>query len=131
MALKLGAGLRSALAGQVETTVGTTPKLRIYTGSAPTNPGDAATGTLLVDIDLPSDWVTESGGVLTKAGTWSGTAANAGTAGYFRIWNSGASTAHIQGDCGEGSGELQLDNTDIAAGQTVTVSTFTLTMPAS
>jgi hypothetical protein len=32
-----------------------------------------------------------------------------------------------QGSCGIGTGDLQLDNTNIAVGQTVTVTAFTLT----
>jgi hypothetical protein len=101
--------------------------LRIYTGSAPANCAAAATGTQLVTTTLPSDWMNAaSSGSKTKLGTWAGTGSNAGTAGYFRIWDSGVTTCHVQGTCGIGTGDMQLDNTSIAVSQAVTVTGFTL-----
>lgn len=128
MALQYSTTLRDNQLDQVESTTGTAAVLRIYTGSAPATCADAATGTLLVEMTLPSDWMNAaSNGSKTMLGTWEDTSANAtGTAGYFRIWNSGVTTCHIQGTCGMGTGDLQLDNTSIATGQKVTVTTFTI-----
>ena len=128
MALQYSTTLRNNQLDQVESTISTTPILRIYTGTAPSACVDAATGTLLVEMTLPSDWMAAaSSGSKAKSGTWEDTSANGtGTAGYFRVWDSAGTTCHIQGTCGEGTGDLQLDNTDIATGQKVTVTTFTI-----
>lgn len=127
MALQYSVAVNNARLDAVESTAGATAKLRIYTGAAPANCAAAATGTLLVDMTLPADWMAAaSSGSKAKSGTWSGTGVAAGTAGYFRIVDNAGTTAHIQGTCGIGTGDLQLDNTSIAISQTVTVNTFTL-----
>jgi len=127
MALQYSVAVNNARLDAVETATGASAKLRIYTGSAPANCAAAATGTLLVDMALPTDWMNAaSAASKTKLGTWSGTGAAAGTAGYFRIVDNAGTTAHVQGTCGQGTGDLSLDNTNIAVGQTVSVNSFTL-----
>jgi len=131
MALQLSTGVRDAMNDQLETTVGTSPHLKIFTGSAPANCGTADSGTLLADLTLPSDWLgASSSGAKAKAGTWQDTSADGtGTAGYFRIYASGG-TCHLQGTVTAtgGGGDLTVDNTSFAAGQSFTISSFTLTM---
>lgn len=127
MALQYSVAVNNARLDAVETATGASAKLRIYTGAAPANCAAAATGTLLVDMALPADWMSAaSAGSKAKLGTWSGTGVAAGTAGYFRIVDNAGTTAHLQGTCGIGTGDLQLDNTNIAISQAVTVNTFTL-----
>ena len=113
----------------VESTTGTAPLLRIFSGSAPANCAAADSGTLLATLTLPSDWMnTASGTTKTLLGSWTA-AASAGAAAtptHFRIWNAGATVCHVQGTCGIGSGDLQVNGT-ITSGQTVTVTAFTLT----
>lgn len=128
MALQYSASVRNNQLDQVEATAGTSARLRIYTGSAPANCAAAATGTLLVDMTLPSDWMAAaSAGSKAKSGTWQVTASGTGTAGYFRVWDSSVTTCHLQGTTGMGTGDLQLDNTNIASPQSVTINGFTLT----
>ena len=127
MALQYSVAVNNARLDAVETATGASAKLRIYTGSAPANCAAAATGTMLVEMALPADWMNAaSAASKTKLGTWSGTGAAAGTAGYFRIVDNAGTTAHVQGTCGQGTGDLSLDNTNIAVGQTVSVNSFTL-----
>lgn len=100
MARQYSTTLRNALLNQYETTIGTAPKLRILTGTIPANCAAAQTGILLCEISLPSNWLgTASGGTISKAGTWSGTVTNSGTAGYYRLINTAGSPteAHEQG----------------------------------
>lgn len=121
--------LIDAMLDQIESQTGTDARLRVYTGSAPANCAAAATGTLLVTIVCPTDWMNAaSAGSKTKLGTWSATASGgaADTPGYFRIWDSSVTTCYVQGTAGIGSGDLQFDGT-ITSGQTVTVNTFTIT----
>jgi hypothetical protein len=130
MALQLGTTLRNNRLDQVESTTGTSAKLIIYTGAAPSNCAAAATGTVLVTISLPSDWMnTASGGTKTLLGSWAGTGAAAGNGGYFRIWDTAIANCHVQGTVTAtgGGGDLTLDNISIASSQAVTVTTFTLT----
>ena len=103
MALQYGTTVRNNQLDQVEATAGTAAILRIYTGSAPANCAAAATGTQLSSMTLPTDWMNAaSGASKTKLGTWQDAAADAtGTAGYFRIWDSTATTCHVQGTCGQ------------------------------
>ena len=129
MAIQLSVAVRTARLDPIESTIGTGAHLRIYTGSAPADCAAAASGTNIVDMTLASDWMNAaSSGSKTKLGTWSGTGiGGGGVAGYFRIWDSAISACGLQGTCGIGSGDLQMDNTNIANGQVVTISTFTLT----
>lgn len=127
MAIQYSTTIRNNQLDQVESTAGTAALFRIYTGSAPADCATAATGTKLLELSLPSDWMAAAAsGSKAKSGTWSGAAVAGGTAGYFRIYDSGGTTCHVQGTCGQGSGDCSLDNTNIANGQTVTVNTFTI-----
>lgn len=127
MAIQLSTTIRNARLDQIETTVGTAPLLRIYTGTAP-GVGNAATGTLLATITLPSDWMANaSGGSKALAGTWQTTSAAAsGTPGYARLLDSTGTTAYLEVDAGVSGGTLSFSGT-IYLGGTVTISTFTLT----
>lgn len=90
--------LRDYWVNGYKSQIGTAPKLRILTGSPPATPATAQSGTLLVALTLPSDWMgASSSGSATKSGTWSGTIGTSGTAGYYRILNSGETTVHEQG----------------------------------
>jgi len=126
--------LRDNRLDQFESTLAASPKLRIMSGALPANCAAADAGTLLCEITLPADFMNpSSGGVKTKLGTWSGTGdagAGAGTnAGHFRIKNAAGSVTHCQGDVTAtgGGGAMTIDNISIAAAQTVTVATFSIT----
>lgn len=113
----------------------------IRSGSQPATADLAPTGTVLSSITLPADSMAAAvspGATISKAGTWQDASADAtGTAGYFRIRASGdAGTTNntdrrIDGACTitGGGGELELQNTSIATGQQITVTTFTVTQP--
>jgi hypothetical protein len=129
VAFQFSTTTRNAAIDQIETTIGTSPTLEIRSGSVPANCAAADSGTVLATITLPSDWLAAaSGGSKTILGTWTDASADAtGTAGHFRI-KQGATT-HIQGTvtATAGGGDMTLDNTSIAAAQTVTITAFTLT----
>jgi hypothetical protein len=131
MAIQLSVAVRNARLDAIESTIGTAAILRIYTGSPPADCATAATGTLLAEMTLASDWMNAaSSGQKTKLGTWQDASANGtGTAGYFRIWDSGGTTCGLQGTvtATSGGGDMELDNTSIATAQQVTITTFTLT----
>jgi len=127
MAIQLSVAVRNARLDAVESTISTEPTLTIRTGAPPENCAAADSGTVLATIVLPSDWMAAAdAGAKAKSGTWTDASADAeGTAAHFRI-KQGA-TCHMQGTVGTSGADLILDNTSIAAGQVVTISTFTLT----
>lgn len=131
MAVQLSVSVRNARLDQIESTIGVSAILRIRTGAPPANAAAADTGTVLATLNLPSDWMAAAAsGSKALAGVWQDTSADAaGTAGHFRIYDSGGATAHIQGTVTAtgGGGDMTLDNTNIAASQQVTINTFTLT----
>lgn len=128
MTFQFSVAARNASLDAIETTVGTTPTLEIRSGTVPANCAAADAGTLLASMALPSDWLAAaSNGSKTLLGTWQDASADAaGTAGHFRI-KQGA-TCHIQGTVTAtgGGGDMTLDNTSIASGQQVTITSFTL-----
>lgn len=131
MALQYSTAVRNAQLDAFESTIGTSAILRIRSGAAPANCAAADAGTVLATLNLPSDWMAAaSGGSKALAGTWQDASADAaGTAAHFRIYDSGGSTCHAQGTVTAtgGGGDLTLDNTSIASGQQVTITSFTLT----
>lgn len=123
MAIQFSVALRNAQVGAIQTTTGSSGTLLILTGSVPATCATAQSGSLLATITLPTTFLTSSGGSTTIAGTWSTSATGTGTAGYFRILDV-SSNCVVQGNV---TSDLVLNNTSIASGQTVTVTTFTVT----
>lgn len=100
--MQFSTAVRDAINNAIELLIGTAPQFRIYTGSIPANPAASATGTLICQFSLPSDWMgASSSGTASKSGTWSGTGAGAAgvgaTPGYWRIYDSTGTTCHWQG----------------------------------
>ena len=129
MAVQLSVTVRNTRLDAIETAIGTAPILTIRTGAAPANCAAANSGTVLATITCPSDWLAAAAsGAKAISGTWQDTSAdNTGTAAHFRIHDSTATTCHIQGTVGQGSGDLSVDNTSFVAGQSFTITAFTLT----
>ena len=103
---------------------------RIYSGSMPANCATAASGTKLTDDALPTTWMGgASAGAVSKSGTWTLNGVAAGTAGYFRILDSGLAATYMQGTVTAtgGGGDMTMDNAVIANAQVITVNTFTIT----
>lgn len=131
MTLQLSTAARNAELDAIETTIGTSAILKVRTGAPPANCAAADSGTVLATLNLPSDWMAAaSGGTKAKSGTWEDASADAtGTAGHFRIYDSGGTVCGIQGTCTGtgGGGDCEFDNTSIATTQDVVVTLFTLT----
>lgn len=123
MAFQYGTTLRDNQVAQLQTTVSTSGVLKIFSGAEPANCGAADPSGLLATITLPSTFLTHSAAVTTLAGTWSVSASGTGTAVTFRIYD-GSAVCHIQGNC---TTDLVLNNTSIVSGQTVSVTSFSVT----
>lgn len=129
MAVQLSVAARNARLDSIETTIGTSAVMKIFSGSPPANCAAADTGTVLATLNLPSDWMAAaSGGSKALSGTWQDLSAdNTGTAEHFRVYDSGVTTCHIQGTVGTSGTDMTVNSTSFTAGQSFTVNTFTLT----
>jgi hypothetical protein len=130
MTLQYSVAVRNARLDVVESTTGTSAVLLIKSGAPPASCAAANSGTVLATCTLPSDWMAAaSGGTKSMTGTWQDTSADAtGTAGHFRIFSS-TGTCHMQGTVTAtgGGGDMTVDNTSFATGQSFSVTSFTLT----
>lgn len=134
MTIQVSVEVRNARLDAFETAAGATVKLQIRTGAQPANTAAAASGTLLAELTLPSDWMAAaSAGSKGLTGSWAGAGAAAGTAAHFQIMNNAGSLCHMQGSVSAtgGGGDMTLDNTSIAVSQAVNITSFTLNEPGA
>ena len=112
--------------------------INIYTGALESNCGTATSGTKLAAPQFGSTAFGastdgSSTGIMTataNAITSDTSAANSGTAGHFRCQASnGSGTVTGQGTCGTSSADMILNTTSITSGDTIAVTSFTITFP--
>lgn len=105
--------------------------VKIYDGSVPANESTALSGnTLLATLPCsdPSS-AAASGGVLTLSSITDDSSADAtGTATFFRVEDSDTNVV-MQGAVGTSGAELNLNSTSITTGQTVSITSWTITAP--
>lgn len=128
MTIQYSVAVRNARLDTVESTIGASAILKIFDGSLPANCAAADNGTVLATVSLPSDWMAAaSGGTKDKSGTWQDASAdNSGSADYFRIYDSGGSTCHVQGTFGTSGTDMVGSTSTFASGDSFTIDTFTL-----
>lgn len=133
MTVQLSVVVRNARAEAVETAIGLSAVLKIFSGAPPANVATANSGTVLATLALPSDYMAAAAsGVKAKSGTWEDLLADAaGTAGHYRIYASDGVTCHWQGaiTATGGGGDMELNNTIFALNQAFSVTTFSFTEP--
>lgn len=125
MALTLETALRNDLADQIDDSINTgagTATLQFETS------GDVEVAT--IDLQNPAFGAAATG-VITLAGTpLSDTNATGGTIAQFSIYDRD-STKQLEGTVATSGADINITSTIIAATETVTLSSFTLTVPAS
>lgn len=126
-----GAALDSGLSAQFNTGY-----LRIYSGAQPANANAATTGVKLAELRFSATaFPASSVGVATaNAITSDPNAGNTGTAGYVRCFASDGTTVLMDGSVDTvagGAGNLLLATLTINAGDIVSNSSFTITIPAA
>ena len=138
MAVNKSVAVRNAALDAEEVAIGASPLVRFFTGAKPASCAAASTGTLLVEMALPADWMAAAAaGAKSMLGTWQDLVANAsGNGGYWRIFDTAGTTCHYQGTLTitGGGGDITLNAPDggsgapaIVAGQAVSISAFTIT----
>jgi hypothetical protein len=112
----------------IVTAVGASGLVRIYDGTRPAGPGTAiSTQVLLAELTCSATFGTVSGGVLTVSSITADPSANAdGTATWFRVTTS-AGAGVIDGNVGTSGSDLNLTSTGITTGQSVSITSFTIT----
>lgn len=132
--LQLSIEARNAMLDAFETYGGLAAQIELRTGALPANCAAVSTGNLLARGSMPSDWMAPAAaGAKAKAGAWTLTGpANITTQniGHFRMFQAGSPDVCIaQGDVTAtgGGGAMTVDNISMAAGQVVTINSFTLT----
>lgn len=123
MAFQFGVALRTARVAAIQTTIGASGTLKVFSGAEPANCAAGDPSGLLATITLPATFLTSASAVTTIAGTWSVAASGTGTAASFRMYD-GSAVCHVQGNV---TTDLVLNNTSITSGQTVSVTQFSVT----
>jgi hypothetical protein len=124
MSLQLGVLSRNAELNAINTQLGTSATLKIFSGAVPANCGSADPSGPLLTINLPNPpFAAASAGAMAMTGSWTTSTTTAGTAASFRIYDSGA-VCQQQGNT---TTDLILNNTSIGTNQTTTVTSYTLT----
>jgi len=135
MGFRLATALRNAIASQVtgQMDAGSgAGKISIYTGAQPANPNTAASGTLLATFTTADpSFGSPSVGTITLQGTpLSATGVAAGTAGWFRMFDS-ADNPVADGlvSATGGGGQIELNTTTVSIGLNVQITSGTITAP--
>lgn len=131
MTIQLSTTVRNARLDAIETAMGVSAVVKLRTGAQPANCAAADSGTVLASYTLASDWAAAaSGGSKSFSNTpLSTTGLAAGTAAHYRAYASDGTTCHMQGTVTAtgGGGDMTADNTSIAVGQTVNITSWSIT----
>lgn len=129
MTVQLSVAVRNAELDSIETTISTTPILRLRSGAQPANCAAADSGTVIATITLPSDWANAAAaGAKTLLGTWQDLSADAsGTIAHWRLYDSAGTTCHAQGSAGTSGTDLVLDNNVVLITQQINIISWTWT----
>lgn len=125
--LKYSNGTRDAQQQGLITYAGSGAIIHIYEGTQPANANTAISGqTLLVSLTISGSFGTDSDGTITLSSVTNGTAVATGTAQFFRITKSDNSTVIMDGSVGTSGCDMNLNNTSINSGQTVSITSGTI-----
>jgi hypothetical protein len=130
MAIQFSIAVRNARLEAIETAIGGTAHLVLYSGAPPVNCATAASGTKLAEWTLATDWSpVASGGVKSLNLPASIVGLAAGNLGYFRLTASDGTTTGEQGTITAtgGGGDMTVDNISVTVGQTINLTGWTWT----
>lgn len=134
MTIQFAQSTAHAMLNAIEADLGASPVLYLRSGNPPATLGAADTGTLISTVPMAADafadaasWAKAISGALSDT-----SADNGGTLGHFRIKTSGG-VSKIQGTITAtgGGGDMTVDNTNVAQGQQIDVTSFSIGFPAA
>ena len=129
MAIQYSLTSRTNRLTQLNTDIGASCVIKLFSGAAPANCGTADTGTLLVQFaGNAGGFGSVASQTLTASAVASVTATASGTPGYFRIYPTAATTTNavVQGTCGTSGTDMILTAASVTAGQTVNFTSLTI-----
>lgn len=130
MAMRLNIAAANAAADStgLRAYIAATPKLKFYEGNVNGTPESAPAGDLLATVTIGA-FGAASNGVITSTGG-NAAAGDSGLAGCWALFQTDGTTKVADGSVAETSGgDINFDETDWLSGGTVTVGTFTITIP--
>lgn len=130
--INLAIATKSSRATALNTAIGTSALIKIYSGAAPADPDTAASGTLLATLTgNGTAFGTVTSGVLTASAITQANAVATGTAGYCRICTSAQSGSTAAGivdlDVGTSAASVIMNTTSIVSGGPVQITSATFT----
>lgn len=136
MALQYSTTLRNALLDQIETSIGASAVLKIWSGSQPATCAAANSGTQLAAITLAADWASAAASgakSFSSLPITDNSIDNNGTAGHWRLYASDGTTCHMQGSVTEtgGGGDLTVDSVTFVQAEVFSITTWTWTAPGA
>lgn len=135
MTFQFSTMVRNGELDSIETTIGASPIVKIFSGDQPANCHLSDPSGLLVTISCPVDWmVAANNGLKYINGTWVGTATATDTAASFRLYDSTGLICHMQGTVGAADDPAVdmglivagVATDTITTGDIVTIDSFTL-----
>lgn len=141
MAIRLSDGTRNGVLAYIATQL-EGGVLEFRSGAQPATANAAATGTVIGTLEFAADGFADpsSGTMAKSADAWEDPAADAaGTIGWARFRrdadSNGLAPAERRIDFSVtatgGGGDIEVQNTVVALGQKITITSFSLTMPAN
>jgi hypothetical protein len=141
MTVQWSAAVRNGMLDTIETVIGVSPKLQVWSGSIPANCAAADSGTKLAEFTLDADWssaasagskaMQKGGAALSTSNAYATTGITNGTASYYRIRDASGTTCHEQGTVGTSGTDMIIDNASIATGQAVNITGYSKTAPGA
>lgn len=128
---RVGASTRNRMLDTINTELGSTPLLRIYDGTQPTDP-DTALGAQVLLAELTCSataFGAASAGVITASAITSDSSANATGTATWASFVTAAGVRKIDCSVGTSSANVIINSTAISSGATVSCSSATITMP--
>lgn len=134
MTIQFAQSTAHAMLDAIETDLGASPIMYLRSGAQPGTCAGADTGTLVSTIAMAADafQAASSWAKAITAALQDTSADNAGTLGHWRIKTSGG-VVKLQGSITAtgGGGDMTVDNTSVAAGQQIDVTSYAINFPAA
>lgn len=125
--------LRNSMLDQVNTQLGASPVFLIYAGSQPASVGAAVAtnNTIVASLAMAATaFAAATAGSITAATIANDTNAAGGSANWFSLVQSNATTRICDGEVGTSGSDLNLNSQTITTGATVSITSFTITISA-
>lgn len=132
MTVQYSDAVRNAMLDAITTQLGAGWKLKFRVGAQPATVATPSSGTVLATFTPTAAAAASGSKTMVSGAPISVTASAAGTVGHYELTTS-ADVVHERGSVSAtgGGGDMTIDNTVLASGQTVQITAFTKTAPGA